>query len=215
MWFLGYVFSYFVLVAIFWGRRSFLLGGSLAFLAVTQFTGVTDLNKAIYLFSFFMAGVLLPADVMRRLGELSLGWKVIATLGLFAVVGSLANAGLLESKYEMLAMPISILAVGGMILLAGIIAVAGSPLYGLFNYIGTISLEVYLMHWMAINVICIALPDFIRQQSGDLVILFVFGTSLAATILAARIVRLLGLNFLFTLPRRRKDQIGRPQSVET
>jgi peptidoglycan/LPS O-acetylase OafA/YrhL len=214
MWFLGYLFLYFLIVASFWKYKPYLLAGSITFLFATQFGGVTDLNKFIYLFTFFMFGALVSSNIMALAMKIHPALEVIACVVLFSFVACLVNADLLGSKYELFALPIGIMAVMAMILLAGIIAQTGGAPCRLLIFFGTMSLEVYLLHWTIINVICLRLPGIVAEQHGDLVVLYVFSASLAATILSVWGARLLKLDFLFALPKRAEGRLAQPRTAE-
>src|SRR3954453_349271 len=94
-------------------------------LTIAEFIDWKDLNKAIFLFCFFAVGAMMTRQTMQRIGAVSLNSKVIACVGLFLIVAFIINGGFYRSKFELGSLPISVMAVTGMLLLAAIIAQAG------------------------------------------------------------------------------------------
>jgi peptidoglycan/LPS O-acetylase OafA/YrhL len=200
MWFLGYLFVYFAFLATFWKRKEMLLACAVFCLVAADITGWDHLNKAFFLFCFFAAGALMPREMIHRVGSLSLGRQVVVSVALFIVVAAVINAGFYVSKFQLTSLPISMMAVSGMLLTAGAIAKMRGLGCRLLSRISKIALEVYLIHWIVINIICVALPGYLKQLPGDILVLIVFMASLALTVTLALAINRVGMRFLFVLP---------------
>jgi fucose 4-O-acetylase-like acetyltransferase len=212
MWFVGYLFVYFVLLAALWKRRHVLLVGAVIGLVLARLNGWDDLNRGLFLLCFFAVGSTMRPVTMHRVHEISFRWKLVSCATLFVLVALVANSGLYEVPEDYY-LPESLLtsaaAVASMMLLASIIANLGGWLSRTLALVGTLSLQVYLMHWMVINMLCIAIPDVLRRLPGDVIVLAVFAASTALTTTAARAVGHFGLQWLFALPRGGKRHEGR------
>lgn len=200
MWFLGYIFIYFLLLAAFWRWKWMLLACAVGGMVFAEITDWKDLNKALFLLCFFTLGATLPRSAMRHIGNLELNIKAILCAGMFLAVMLVVTGGLYRAKFDLQAIPVSAMAVIGMVMLAGIISMIGGSIGEMMKYIGKMSLEVYLIHWIVINMICVSLPDILKRQQPDLVVLLVFALGVGITVMVAQAAKIAGLRFLFVCP---------------
>jgi len=208
LWFIYYIFFYYVFM-IFekYLPKLPLMAVLLTIAGIGTYLQIGWFERFFFLFAFFVLGHYATTHA-AQLDRWLHNPRVIAGLAVVALGMPLA-AVLRETtvRYEPASIPLAIAGIGLMIVVVN--RVGERPVLALFRYLGRNSLPAYILHWMIIATIVIALTKILGVQAP--LVVFALGGSggFALTLLALWVIRTFSLQFLFAWPVRTEAATSR------